>query len=263
MQVRIALSKAIARAPLDDLNAGYSLYTGSSGAPAATGGNPLLQPYRAKQADLTYEHYFNHDSALTISLFYKYLDSFIVNNTSALTVNGMTYQDAFTQPRNLKGGNIKGVEVLFQQAFTFLPHPFDGFGVYANYSYTDSSVKVNETDNTIGAIQLPGLSKNVYNLSLYYSKYGIDARVGYRYRSSFATQTGDTDRILYNHSEGVLSAEVSYEFPSSSPLHGVKLQVQADNLTNTPYQLYYGDEALQGRYEVFGRRYYAGVTYKF
>jgi TonB-dependent receptor len=153
--------------------------------------------------------------------------------------------------------------VLFQQAFSFLPKPLDGFGVYANYSYTDSSVRVNENDNAIGTIQLPGLSKNVYNLSLYYSKYGIDARVGYRYRSSFATQTGDTDRILYNHSEGILSAEVSYEFPSSSPLHGVKLQLQADNLTNTPYQLYYGDEALQGRYEVFGRRFYGGVTYRF
>ncbi|MEG3176567.1 TonB-dependent receptor [Sphingomonas sp. RB3P16] len=262
-QIRFAVSKAIARAPLDNLNPGYSLYTGSSGAPAATGGNPLLQPYRAKQVDLTYEHYFNKDTALTVSLFYKHLDSFIVTNTSALTVGGVTYQDAFTQPVNLTGGNLKGVEVLFQQAFTFLPQPLDGFGIYANYSYTDSSVKVTETDNSIGTIALPGLSKNVYNVSLYYSKSGIDARVGYRYRSAYATQTGDTDRILVNHAEGVLSAELAYEFQDSSPLHGVRLSLQADNLTNTPYQLYYGTQALQGRYETFGRRFYAGATYRF
>ena len=32
---------------------------------------------------------------------------------------------------------------------------------------------------------------------------------------------------------------------------------------NTPYQLYYGKKALQGRYEVFGRRVYGGFTYRF
>jgi TonB-dependent receptor len=264
-QVRFALSKAIARAPLDYLNPGFSSYAGSGGAPAATGGNPLLQPYRAKQADLTYEHYFNRNTALTLSLFYKHLDSYIVQEVSniPITIDGVAEQGSFTQPVNVNGGNIKGVEVLYQQAFTFLPKPLDGLGVYTNYSYTDSSVKVTENDNSIGTITLPGLSKHVYNVSLYYSKSGIDARVGYRYRSSFVTQTGDTDRLLVNHSEGILSAEIAYEFQSSSPLHGLRLSLQADNLTNTPYQLYYGSEALPGRYETFGRRYYAGATYRF
>lgn len=264
-QVRFALSKAIARAPLDYLSASYGLYTGGTGAPAATGGNPALKPYRADQADLTYEHYFNRDTALTVSLFYKKLNSFIVQQVTDFptTVNGVLQDGTFTQPVNGTGGNIKGFEILYQQAFTFLPKPLDGLGIYANYSYTDSSVKVAEQDNAIGTIALPGLSKNVYNLSLYYSKHGIDARVAYRYRSSFATQTGDTDRILYNHSEGVLSAQVSYEFPDTSPFKGVKLLVQADNLTNTPYQLYYQNVAEQGRYEEFGRRFYGGVTYKF
>lgn len=264
-QVRFALSKAIARAPLDLLSASYGLYTGGTGAPSATGGNPALEPYRADQADLTYEHYFNRDTAATVSIFYKKLNSFIVQQVTdfTTTVNGIAQEGTFTQPVNGRGGNIKGIEVLYQQAFSFLPKPFDGLGVYANYSYTDSSVQVNEQDNAIGAIPLPGLSKHVYNLSMYYSKYGFDARVAYRYRSSFASQTGDTDRILYNHSEGVLSAQVSYEFPESSALKGVKLLVQADNLTNTPYQLYYGDTAYQGRYEEFGRRFYGGLTYKF
>lgn len=264
-QVRFAVSKAMARAPLDYLSASYGLYTGGSGAPSASGGNPALKPYRADQVDLTYEHYFNRDTAATVSLFYKKLDSFIVQQVSGFTttVNGIAEEGTFTQPVNGSGGTIKGVEVLYQQAFSFLPKPFDGFGIYANYSFTDSSVQVRETDNAIGTIPLPGLSKHVFNLALYYSKYGIDARVAYRYRSSFATQTGDTDRILYNGSEGVLSAQVGYEFPDTSVLRGVKLLVQADNLTNTPYQLYYGDTAYQGRYEVFGRRYYAGVTYRF
>lgn len=264
-QFRFALSKAIARAPLDSLSASYGLYTGGSGAPAAYGGNPQLEPYRADQADLTYEHYFNRDTAATVSLFYKKLDTFIVQQVSTFTttVNGIEQEGTFTQPVNGSGGEIKGVEVLYQQAFSFLPKPLDGFGIYANYSFTDSNVKVLEQDNVIGAIPLPGLSKHVYNLSLYYSKYGIDASINYRYRSSFATQTGDTDRILYNHGEGVLSAQASYSFPDGSALSGLKLLVQADNLTNTPYELYYGNTAYQGRYEVFGRRFYGGFSYRF
>ena len=268
-QFRFALSKALARPPLDFLSSSFGAYGGggtSTSPPSAFGGNPLLQPYRAKQVDFTYEHYFNRDSALTVSLFYKKLKSYITQQLTfqPATIGGIVYPSVpFTAPANINGGTIKGVEVSYQQAFSFLPKPLDGFGVYANYSYTKSGVKVAQLDNSIGSVPLPGLSKNVYNLSLYYSKYGVDARVGYRYRSGYATQTGDTDRILFTHSEGILSAEIGYEFPTGSALHGLKLQIQADNLTNTPYQLYYGNQALQGRYETFGRRFYGGATYRF
>lgn len=263
-QMRFAVSKAIARAPLDSLNAGYAVYATSS-PPSAYGGNPGLQPFRANQVDLTYERYFNKDTALTVSFFYKDLQSFIVQQVLDvdLPVNGVSTPGTFSQPINGQGGRIDGVEILYQQAFTFLPGWLSGFGFYGNYSYTDSSVSVAEGDNAIGDIQLPGLSKNVYNLSGYYAKYGFEARIAYRYRSGFATQTGDADRILYNASEGVVDFEASYDFPDSSRLKGVRLQFQANNLTDTPYILYYANARQQGRYELFGRRLWVGATYKF
>jgi len=264
LQVRLGASEAIARAPLDDLNAGFGLFT--FGAPAAFGGNPLLEPFRAKQLDATVEWYFDRDSALTVSGFYKDLGTYIVQQVTPIfapDVNGNIVEGTFRQPVNGSGGTIKGFEVLFQKALTFLPGPLDGLGVYLNYSYTDSSIQVEENDNALGTIQLPGLSKHVGNATLYYSKSGFEARVAFRYRSAYATELGDTDRILFTAPESVLDFQTSYDFPEASALKGVRLLFQANNLTDEPFETYYGDRRLQGRYEKFGRRFLAGVGYQF
>ena len=265
LQLRLGASQAISRPPLDDLSAGVGLFT--FGAPSAFGGNPLLEPFRAKQLDATVEWYFDRDSALTISGFYKDLSTFIVQQVTPISVpnpaGGPDLEGTFRQPINGSGGTIKGVEVLFQKALTFLPAPFDGFGVYLNYSYTDSNITVREDDNAIGAIQLPGLSKHVGNATLYYSKSGFEARVAFRYRSSYATELGDTDRILFTAPESVLDFQTSYEFAKGSRLDGVKLLFQANNLTDEPFETYYGDRRLQGRYERFGRRFLFGMGYQF
>lgn len=265
LQFRLGASKAIARSPLDDLNAGFGLFT--FGAPSAFGGNPLLEPFRANQLDATVEWYFDRDSALTISGFYKDLDTFIVQQVTPIfapnPAGGPDLEGTFRQPVNGRGGTIKGFEVLFQKAFTFLPAPLDGLGVYLNYSYTDSDISVEENDNAVGAIQLPGLSKHVGNATLYYSKSGFEARVAFRHRSEYATELGDTDRILFTAPESVLDFQTSYEFGKDSPLAGVRLLAQANNLTDEPFETYYGDRRLQGRYERFGRRFLFGVGYQF
>ncbi|MEH3038438.1 MAG: TonB-dependent receptor [Sphingomonas adhaesiva] len=263
LQIRLGASQALARPPLDDLSAGFGVFT--FGAPSAFGGNPLLEPFRAKQLDATVEWYFDRDSALTISGFYKDLSTYIAQQVTPIFVNdanGNPVEGTFRRPINGSGGTIKGVEVLFQKAFTFLPAPFDGFGTYLNYSYTDSNISVTENDNAIGAIQLPGLSKHVANATLYYSKAGFEARVAFRYRSNYATELGDTDRILFTAPESVLDFQTSYEFGAGA-LKGVRLLFQANNLTDEPFETYYGDRRLQGRYEKFGRRFLAGVGFSF
>lgn len=262
-QIRLAASKAISRPPLDDLNAGFGVFV--FGSPQAFGGNPELEPFRANQFDLTYEHYFSADTAFTISGFYKDLETYIAPQITEIIVDvtGTPTAGTFRQPVNGSGGYIQGFEVLYQQAFTFLPAPFDGLGVYANYSYTDSDISVAENDNAIGNTPLPGLSENVANLSFYYYKNGFEARIAGRYRSEFATELGDTDRILFNEAETVVDFQTSYTFPDGSPMAGVELLFQANNLTDEPFETYYGDTLRQGRYETFGRRYFLGATYRF
>ena len=42
--------------------------------------------------------------------------------------------------RNSPGGNLKGVELNYQQPFSFLPAPWDKFGAVLNYTGVKSSV---------------------------------------------------------------------------------------------------------------------------
>ncbi len=263
LQIRFAASIAIARAPLDSLNAGIQTYTYQ--APQSFGGNPNLKPYKAKQLDLTFERYFNKDTALTLSLFYKALDTFIVLQTTPTSVNvsGVTEQGTFQQPVNGSGGAVYGAEILYQQAFSFLPGVLSGFGFFGNYSHTESDISITQVGNDVGALTLPGLSKNVYNLGLYYNKSGFESRIAYRYRDGYNTNVAGNVLLVNNGSEGIVDYEASYEFSQTSRLKGVTLQFQANNLTNAPFTTNFNSASVPGRYELFGRRFYLGATYKF
>src|SRR5262249_16131452 len=45
---------------------------------SATSGNPELRPYRANAADLSFEKYWGTKGYIALQLFYKYFDTFVV-----------------------------------------------------------------------------------------------------------------------------------------------------------------------------------------
>lgn len=69
-----------------------------------------------------------------------------------------------------------------------MPAPFDGIGIYSNYTYADSSADLPFGE---GSTQLPGTSRSIYNVGLSYEKHGINARVAYNYRSNFIQSFDD------------------------------------------------------------------------
>lgn len=259
--IRVGLSKAIARAPLDDLNAGVGEF--NFGSPEAFGGNPKLKPFRANQVDLAFEWYRAEDSVFTASAFYKDIETFIVRETqTGVTLPSGTI-GSFTQPINGDGGSITGVEVAYSQSLGFLHETLDGLGVYLNYSYLDSDIEVGPAF-VEGTFPLPGLAENTFNAQLWYFKRGFEARLGYRYNDAYATELGDVPgQVLFSDSAGVVDFQMSYQFADDSSLEGLKLLLQANNLSDEPFRTYYGDESVRGRYEVFGRRFWAGFSYEF
>src|SRR3546814_5087705 len=70
--------------------------------------------------------------------------------------------------------------------FRALSGALDGFGVFATGNYTYSSIKF--ANNPIEAITLPGLSKWTGSGTVYFEKWGFEARANYRYRSSFLAE---------------------------------------------------------------------------
>src|SRR3546814_3635566 len=71
--------------------------------------------------DLGFEHYFGNQGLLSAGLFWKEVDSFIVNETVAVFVNDQAggRLGPVSQPANGSGGRVKGFELAGQYAFDF------------------------------------------------------------------------------------------------------------------------------------------------
>tara|TARA_R110000868_G_scaffold21325_12_gene88595 strand:- start:793 stop:3513 length:2721 start_codon:yes stop_codon:yes gene_type:complete len=252
-QLRFGLARTMSRPPLIEMRTGFAIDETMEPF-TASGGNPTLDPFVANQADLGYEYYFGDDGAITVSLFYKDLKNHIGNAQENLSFNGVDYE--FTGPVNGDGGKIKGFEVLFQQAFTQLPAPFDGLGVYANYSYTDADVE--EFIPANNPYTLAGLSQDVANFTLWYYKEGFEARVSYDYRSEYTTiNSWNPSRIALQDAQATVDASISYEFNEH-----FKVMLQGQNLTDEASVSYWdNDNTRPYDYVEWGRRFLIGFQY--
>ena len=263
LQWRVAMSKGVSRPGFDKLNPNLSLSTGSTGSRTGAAGNPNLEPMEADQFDTALEWYFGQGSLLYATAFYKKVDGFIANavfdeqyldpNTGQLE----TFQ--VTRPVNGDDGKIKGIEVGYTQFFDFLPAPFDGLGVQANYTYVDSEAPSPTATDTNGqplVVPLEGLSKNSYNAILMYEKSRFSARVAYNWRSDWLVTTagnGTGNLPVYNEGFGQLDASFRFNFSDVW-----SISVDGTNLTDTRRESYLGFDTRARDFVINDRRY--GVT---
>jgi iron complex outermembrane receptor protein len=286
-RLRMSVSRQMSRARFFDLRNsitfGLTNIGGGVYQPRGGGGNPTLRPYLAKQFDFDYEHYFGSTGLFQVGVFYKWLESFVTGGTIYdfdFRAAGLTYPPLPTDappgataldigqlsaPINGDGGDVYGIEAQFTKTFPSLPAPFDGLGVILNYAYTESSLQVKSpASGQVFTLPLIGLSKHVFNPTVFYEKNGFSGRVGVRYRSGYvASHFGFGEQITGNAPETVVDAQVSYAFPKSSALDGVTLYLQGNNLTDAPTRAYFGQHAQTNLLQQFGRVFYAGATIKF
>jgi len=260
--VRFAVAKTIARAPLDYLSPAVDIgqdqwapNPGESGS-----GNPTLEPFRATQTDLTYEWYFGDSNSVAATLYYKDMDSYIARQAGAETIEVDGTEYLLSLPVNGSGGYIRGYELMYQQAFDFLPGALRGLGVYANYAFADSNIEQGTPLNAT-PFGLTGLSEHVGTATLWYYMRGFEGRLSYNYRSEFQR---DINRVMgeegVNAAEGYYDLSLSYEFTDK-----LKMMLQVQNLTDEPYKVYgleSNNEAHINKYEEFGKRYSLGLSWK-
>jgi iron complex outermembrane receptor protein len=199
--LRFGAAKVMARPGLGNLTPGVTVSV-SGGNRVVTGGDPFLDPFRAKTADLGLEWYFAEESALTAALFWKDIDTFVQTsretrpyNTSGLpdslldgTGASPTDDFQFNIPVNSPGGKLKGIEISYQQPFTFLPGIWSHFGTLLNYTYVESKIQyVTAAGAASLKTDLTGLSKNAYNATLYFDKDRFSARLSAAYRDPYLT----------------------------------------------------------------------------
>jgi iron complex outermembrane receptor protein len=250
--VRVSGSQTMQRASIADL-APSTFFNATN--LSVTGGNAALKPPVSTQADISFEYYTGRSSLISGALFYKDVKDFIASFvTSGVDTNldpaGRLL--VFSRPENLASAKIKGFEIGVQQFLDFLPSPFDGFGIIANYTYSDSK------DNA--GFPLVAVSKNSYNLIGLYEKGGFSARIAYNYR----------DEAVFEFSEGrpsfigprsQLDAQIGVDLT-----RWLALSIQALNLipkdSATNEYSNFNPEALNS-YALSERRYLIGLRAKF
>lgn len=182
--LRLAASKTITRPNFSQISPSLTLNQNPITPSLNSGsqGNPNLQPMRSTNYDLSLEDYLSKSNLIYAAAFYKKVTGFPASLTQPETYSGVTYQ--ISTYANLNPATIKGAEVGYHQFFTFLPAPFDGLGVQANYTYVQSS-----TPSTIQGYNIPltNLSRSSYNAILMYEKGPFSARLAYNWRDKYVT----------------------------------------------------------------------------
>ncbi len=243
---------------------------------SAQGGNPNLRPYLSTNADLSVEHYFAKGGYVSLAGYYKHLTDYVdpsqnyIYDFAALadSTTGVTFgttKGLVSAPANAGSGNLKGFEFTLSMPFANFSKSLDGFGFYGSGSYTDSKIIL--ASNAGNPITLPGLSDWVGNAELYFEKHGFQVRASYRYRAKFLAEVaGLSANPTYRtaKAEGILDAQIGYDFQPDSPLHGLSILFQAKNLTDRPFITYQNDDPRQViDYQRYGRDFYIGLSYKF
>ncbi|MDE2597529.1 MAG: TonB-dependent receptor, partial [Sphingomonadales bacterium] len=241
--VRFAAAREIQRPRMDDLKVARDYnYSTTNFLISGNGGNPEVRPYRAWAADLNFEQYFGRKGYIGLQLYYKKFDSFIYRAPAVFDFTGLpvTIPAGFpvnmvgtlTQPVNVSNGSLYGAEVAGTLPFDVLTPALDGFGITGGVGYTHTSLVP-----TLGgqAEDIPDYSKWVANATVYFEKWGFNARGSMRYRSSFVGKfVGFGGELVDKRvlGEKIVDAQIGYDFQEGSALHGLSVYLQGSDKEN-------------------------------
>ena len=218
-------------------------------------GNATLRPTMSSNFDLMVEHYFQSVGVVSGGFFYKSLTDFIFPFTFGEDRNGDVFD--VLEPRNGEDARVSGVELAFQNQLRALPAPFDGLGLYANYTLTDSDATLPE--RAAEELRLPGQARHVGNFAVWYEKRGFSARASLNFRGRALFEVSD------DPAEDVfLDANHQLDLTVSQALTGnLRLFVNALNLTNQPLRFHEGspDRPIQEEYYSWWMSFGARLSY--
>lgn len=205
-------------------------------------GNPDLEALESMNLDMSLEWYLEPAGLLSVGLFSKDIDNPIYTRVGTLedvVFEGRPFSELeISQPQNAPSGELRGVELNYQQQFAALPPPFDGLGLAVNYTYTDGEARVFDRDGKVPFFLQP---EHTGNVALFYEKRGFEARVAWTYRSEYLDEVSadGPEQDVYIDERSQLDVKLSYAL---SP----KWRVYAEflNLTDEPLRYLNGNERL-------------------
>jgi TonB-dependent receptor len=186
--LRVVYSRGVARPNISDLVPATTKDGNQTPYPTVSTGNPKLVPTKSDNFDILAEHYFQPLGVVQFGYFYKHLTDPIYPTATVEYYDGNVFCAQGSSPtckqwqvaQSINGPNahIQGIEMQWEQRFSFLPGILGGFGINANYSHTTSQVTFPDGFDG-GRTDHPSLdrtSPNDYNFNLTYDKSRFSGR---------------------------------------------------------------------------------------
>ncbi|QJD93765.1 TonB-dependent receptor [Duganella dendranthematis] len=240
---RFSVTKTLTRPDFGQLNPGtaYINANGTTNLATASGGNPDLKPFTARNYDGSLEWYFSSTGMASVALFRHEFKGYIQNKVVKETFNGAIYDT--TRPFNTDDGYLQGAEVAYRTFFDKLPGWLGGFGVEANATYTEGQTST-ASDPSLSNKPFAGMSKWSYNVVGLYEKFGVSARLAYNWRSKFVQiyNDGGPGLDLIASPMSSLDGSLGYKINENT-----SITLTGSNLLNFKYTDYWSNKALYPR----------------
>jgi len=248
--LRAAANKTVSRPSFGDIapRIGYN-----RGDEEVRIGNPELDPYESKNLDLSLERYIGSTGIVSLGLFHKSIDGYIVNTVS----DSDPEYPGFEVTRVINGDTAKvyGAEFNWQQQLSFLPAGWDGLLVGASGTWLDTDFDPGLDGRADEDFTLPRASKHVYSAHLGYEKEGFSTRLAAVYRSEYLDTLGDSGAYdIFVAPNTQLDFSLDYKITDN-----VSVYFEAQNLLDKPLELYQGVRSRTLQNEEYGRTYALGL----
>ncbi|MCI4668513.1 MAG: TonB-dependent receptor [Bacteroidia bacterium] len=245
-------------------------------------GNPDLQYPASMNIDVLAERYIR-DGIISGGLFYKEIDDFVFYfKRFAHEGDPKDYGLVeITKAINGLEARVFGAELQAQFQFNFLRGKWSNFGLYANYTFTESQAFINQrfpanytnavvvfgdddlsvfsSETEVEEITLPGQARHTANLALLYNGAKLYFRIAANYQDAFLYRLG-ADKDLDEYYDEALRWDFTMNYKLTP---NVKFFIDLINIDNTPLTYYLGrpDRVQQQEfYSWWGR---AGFKLKF
>lgn len=180
---RASYSTGMARPNMTDLYPTTTVsYNAATGLGTVTQANLGLNPQTSQNYDLSLEYYLEPAGVLSVGYFKKDIKDFLsrlVDDIDAGPNNGFGGDFAgfvLSTTANQGSAKIEGWEINYNQRLVMLPKPFNGLGIFGNYTRLETTGTYRE-----GAAELAGFVPRAANLGASFRWRKIEARVAWRY----------------------------------------------------------------------------------
>ncbi|MEX0686503.1 MAG: TonB-dependent receptor [Balneolales bacterium] len=238
-------------------------------------GNPSLRPSRSTNYDLFFTFHSNKIGLFTLGGFYKEVEDLIFTRTrrvlgdyEELGLRSSENNYDLTEPlNNPLPTTVRGMEIEWQSNFTFLPSPFNGLVVNANFTAMNSETQYPRSTlvradgglvrvDTFRVGPMPRQPDYIANVSVGYDYQGFSARATMLHQGPQLFLIG-----LRPEEDAMTQSILRWDAVVRQQIFDERISIYLNlhNITNEPDGAILFNEAFPTRRQYFGRAFDLGL----